>query len=81
MPVESKTDTLCLQVVQMYQWYEIEDRKDATHGSIEGDHDGHVETTYSYDTDWFDHRIDSESFNNPLGHHNPEYWPINSTVC
>ena len=64
----------------MYQWFETEDKKETPAGVTDGDHDGHVDTSYSYDVGWFDSRIDSESFNNPLGHHNPEYWPINSTV-
>ena len=46
----------------------------------EGDHDSHVETTYSYAKDWFDRRMSSESFANPMGHHNTEYWPHNSSV-
>ena len=87
--------------VQMYQWYEIEDRRDSPAGVHGGDHDGnnlyniyilnsiiqsffyylaHVETTYSYDKDWFDIRIDSETFDNSLGHHNPESWPYNASV-
>ena len=60
----------------MYQWFESEDRRD----SGNADHDGHMDLSYSYDTGWFDRLIDSESFNNPMGHHNPEFWPINSTV-
>ena len=64
------------QVVQMYQWFESEDRRD----SGNADHDGHMDLSYSYDTGWFDRLIDSESFNSPMGHHNPETWPINSTV-
>lgn len=51
----------------MYQWFETEDRKETPAGASDGDHDGHVDTTYSYDLGWFDHRIDSESFFNPLG--------------
>jgi len=66
--------------VQMYQWYEIEDRRDSPAGAHGGDHDAHVETTYSYDKDWFDIRIDSETFDNSLGHHNPESWPYNASV-
>lgn len=69
------------KVVQMYQWYQTEDRRDVTHGLHEGDHDGgHVEIVYSYAMDWFDHLIDSEAFENPMGHHNPEIWPFNSSV-
>jgi len=65
------------KLVQMYQWYETEDQKDQKldlHG-----HD-HIESTYSYARDWFDHPIDSESFHNSLGHHNPESWPFNSSI-
>lgn len=63
------------RTVQMYQWFEIEDSKS---NDAPGDHDGH--TSYSYTTDWIDHLIDSEQFYNSLGHHNPEAWPINSTI-
>jgi len=66
------------KTAQMYQWFETEDAKqEVVH---EGDHDGHIEATYSYDRDWFDRRIDSESFHNTMGHHNPEYWPVNSSL-
>ena len=63
----------------MYQWFEIEDSKSP---DADGDHDGHAggHTSYSYATDWIDHLIDSEKFYNSLGHHNPETWPINSSV-
>jgi len=64
------------KLVQMYQWYETADHKDTP----EGEHDAHVETTYSYAKEWFDSRIDSEAFYNPLGHHNPENWPHNSSL-
>ena len=60
--------------IQMYQWYETADQKEVA----EGEHDGH--TSYSYAKDWFDKRVNSESFANPMGHHNTEYWPHNSTV-
>ena len=64
------------KLVQMYQWYETADHKDTP----EGEHDAHVETTYSYAKEWFDSRIDSEAFYNPMGHHNPETWPHNSSL-
>jgi hypothetical protein len=64
----------------VFQWYETEDQVHIIGGATEGDHDSHITTTYSYDTGWFDHRIDSEAFNNPMGHHNPDEWPLNSTV-
>ncbi len=35
---------------------------------------------HSYGTAWFDRLIDSESFRNKLGHHNPDVWFINGTV-
>ena len=46
------------------------------------DHDDHAggHASYSYATDWIDHSVDSELFHNSLGHHNPETWPINSSV-
>ena len=62
------------------QWYETADTNEVSGAVHEGDHDSHVETTYSYAKDWFDKRINSESFSNPMGHHNPEYWPHNSSV-
>ena len=65
------------KLVQMYQWYETEDRKDPP---ANDEHEVHVETTYSYAKDWFDNRIRSESFQNTLGHHNPESWPYNSSM-
>jgi len=68
------------KVVQVYQWYETEDER---RSNIEtGDHDNHVEKSYSYDTDWFDHHIDSSNFANTLGHHNPhlDSWPANSSL-
>lgn len=68
------------RTVQMYQWYEIQDRQDSTMGANEGDHDGHTATTYSYDTGWFDYLINSDEFDSPMGHHNPEEWKINSSV-
>ena len=66
--------------VQMYQWFEIEDKRDIPAAIHEGDHDGHIMKTYSYDKDWFDVRIDSETFDNPMGHHNPETWTHNSSL-
>eukprot|EP00092_Neocalanus_flemingeri_P003678 GFUD01003952.1.p1 GENE.GFUD01003952.1~~GFUD01003952.1.p1 ORF type:complete len:406 (+),score=125.46 GFUD01003952.1:100-1317(+) len=68
------------KVVQVYQWYETED---AHNQNIDtGDHDTHVEKSYSYDTDWFDQHIDSSNFANTLGHHNPhlDSWPANSSL-
>lgn len=66
------------KTVQMYQWYETADRRDVPE---EVEHDApHVETTYSYARDWFDTLIDSNAFQNPMGHHNPETWPHNSSM-
>merc|ERR1719334_2953576 len=48
------------KVVQVYQWYETEDERSNTNQN--GEHDTHVEKTYSYDTDWFDKHIDSSNF-------------------
>ena len=39
-----------------------------------------ISYVYSYDKDWFDVRIDSETFDNPMGHHNPETWTHNSSL-
>jgi len=70
------------KVVQVYQWYETEDSPAHRSSMDTGDHDGHVEKSYSYDTDWFDHHIDSSNFANTLGHHNPhlDSWPANSSL-
>ena len=54
--------------------------KMSKHITFLGDHDAHVEATYSYARDWFDRKIDSESFHNTMGHHNPEQWPVNSSL-
>ena len=35
-----------------------------------GDHDAHVEKSYSYATDWFDSHIDSSNFASTLGTNN-----------
>merc|ERR1719394_1722468 len=65
------------KVVQVYQWRETEDTV-----SHQKDDANHVERSYSYDTDWFDHHIDSSNFANTLGHHNPHLsdWPANSSL-
>lgn len=66
--------------VQMYQWYETADHAEVPNAVHEGDHDAHQSTSYSYARDWFDKRIDSEAFQNPMGHHNTEDWPFNSSI-
>ena len=50
---------------QVYQWQESEDSVSTNRDS--GDHDAHVEKSYSYATDWGDHHIDSSNFANTLG--------------
>jgi len=68
------------KLVQMYQWYETEDRRDQNEHNPE-EHDFHAEpATYSYARDWFDEPINSNAFQNTLGHHNPETWPFNSSM-
>jgi len=68
------------KIVQVYQWQESEDSVSTNRDS--GDHDAHVEKSYSYATDWVDHHIDSSNFANTLGHHNPhlDSWPANSSL-
>ena len=61
---ESGNQETC-SLVQVYQWYETEDSH--SHNTQTGDHDNHVEKSYSYDTDWFDHHKDSSNFANTLG--------------
>jgi len=70
------------KVVQMYQWKETENTKKHTHVNADGEHVTHVEKTYSYSKDWFDHHIDSSSFQRTWGHHNPpkDYWPAESKI-
>ena len=68
------------KLVQMYQWYETADQKPENSNQHQGEHDTHVETTYSYAMEWFDSQIDSNAFQNPMGHHNPESWPHNSSM-
>ena len=70
----------CIYLLFFRQWYETADKNEVSGAVHEGDHDSHHETTYSYAKDWFDKRVNSESFANPMGHHNTEYWPHNSTV-
>jgi hypothetical protein len=65
----------------MYQWYETVDETPVPAALRTGDHDSHSETTYSYDRGWFDYRIDSMTFRHAMGHHNPEFWLHNSSVC
>merc|ERR1719334_2900151 len=69
------------KVVQVYQWYETEDQRSQNPETASSDPHDH-EKTYSYDTDWFDHHIDSSNFANTLGHHNPHLsdWPANSSL-
>lgn len=57
------------KVVQMYQWYETADPQpsQATNNHPGDEHDHHVETSYSYATEWFDQHIDSNAFHNPMG--------------
>jgi len=68
------------KVVQVYQWFETEDQRATNQENLVDPHDH--EKTYSYDTDWFDYHIESSSFANTLGHHNPhlDEWPANSTL-
>jgi len=68
------------RVVQVYQWYETEDQQDSNIETAE--HDSHRQRTYSYNTDWFEYHIESMSFYNTLGHHNPhrDQWPLNSSI-
>jgi len=69
------------RVVQVYQWYETEDQHESNVETAE--HDSHRQRTYSYNTDWFEYHIESLSFYNTLGHHNPhrDQWPLNSSVA
>jgi len=70
--------------VQMYQWFEEADVRESPPSSAGGgggpDDHTHTETTYSYAMDWFDKPIDSLSFQNSMGHDNPQVWPVNSSL-
>jgi len=69
------------KVVQVFQWDETVDQKNQNPETASSDPHDH-EKTYSYDTDWYDHHIDSSGFYNTLGHHNPHLsdWPANSSL-
>jgi len=71
------------RAVQMFQWQETEDPGPALNdepAASQHDHGDHGERSYSYYTDWFDKPIDSEAFDSPMGHHNPEEWPLNAST-
>ena len=66
--------------VEMFQWKETEHKKEHTVTNADGEQVTHVDKTYSYHKDWFDHHIDSSSFKGTYGYTNPprEYWPVES---
>jgi len=68
------------KTVEMFQWKETEHKKEHTVTNADGEQVTHVDKTYSYHTDWFDHHIDSSKFHNSYGYTNPprEYWPAES---
>ena len=68
--------------LQVFQWYETEDHPlhSANPETPPVDHSEHGQRSYSYATGWFEHRIDSDRFDSPMGHHNPEEWNRNGSV-
>ena len=56
-------DIIVISPPQVYQWYETEDGVSAGREAA----DSHVEKSYSYDTDWLDHHVDSSNFAHTLG--------------
>lgn len=59
--------------VEMYQWVEHKHTREYDEGGRK-----RIETTYSYSTDWKDHIVRSDSFDNPSGHQNPNSMPVDS---
>ena len=57
--------------VEMYQWKE--EKKSETRKKLGGGEE--TVTTYSYDKEWANGRIDSSQFQHPEGHENPESLP------
>lgn len=59
--------------VEMYQWVEHKHTREYDEGGRK-----RTETTFSYSTDWKDHVVGSNSFDNPSGHQNPNSMPVDS---
>lgn len=71
LPVQTVAVKL-IRTVEMYQW--AEEKKSETKKKIGGGEE--TVTTYSYDKQWSDGRIDSSQFQHPEGHENPEAPPF-----
>ncbi|XP_034308124.2 transmembrane protein 43 isoform X2 [Magallana gigas] len=61
------------RTVEMYQWVETETKREYNEGG-----QTRTETTYSYDLEWRSNVINSDSFDNPVGHKNPRVFPVES---
>ncbi|KAK3101722.1 hypothetical protein FSP39_005826 [Pinctada imbricata] len=59
--------------VEMYQWVEHESKREYNEGG-----QTRTETTYSYDLEWRSELVNSGSFDNTVGHHNPSSYPVDS---
>ncbi len=75
LPVEAQAVKL-IRKVQMYQW--VEEEKRETRKKLGGGEE--TITTYTYNKEWADDRVDSSSFKHPEGHENPEAPPFESTT-
>ncbi|HEY8240424.1 MAG TPA: TMEM43 family protein [Kiritimatiellia bacterium] len=60
--------------VEMYQW--IEEKESKTEKKIGGSEE--TVTTYRYEKNWSDDRVDSSDFEHAEGHDNPSSWPYTS---
>ncbi|XP_078309391.1 transmembrane protein 43-like isoform X1 [Crassostrea virginica] len=63
------------RTVEMYQWVETETKREYNEGG-----QTRTETTYSYDLEWRSTPINSDSFDNPVGHKNQRRFPVESKL-
>lgn len=70
------------KTVEVYQWKETEHTKKRTVRNADGEEVTHIDKSYTYHKDWFEHHIDSSRFHNSFGHENPykEHWPAESRI-
>ncbi|XP_062577623.1 transmembrane protein 43-like [Saccostrea cucullata] len=61
------------RTVEMYQWVETETKREYNEGG-----QTRTETTYSYDLEWRSNLVNSDSFDNPVGHKNSRNFPVES---
>lgn len=70
LPVQAQAVKL-IRNVEMYQWQE--EKKSETKKKLGGGEE--TVTTYSYNKEWVNGRVDSSQFQHPEGHQNPESAP------